>query len=181
MKKGVHVWDSVDVLYGLPLAPITLSPVLDTPPVRLRGDAEAPWGQRVYTDDSLLCSGGPGLGRRGWAVVELGPKGLPVRARFGGLRGRAQTVPRFERFVMYQALRVCPRNVHVVSDHSSAVQEGQAWDKAQAASGGQHADIWRDLFDLYSLEGALPTFEWTPSHRIWDDVVASGSEVEVQC
>ena len=120
---------------------MALDPVPDELPVFVWGETEAPWGRRVYSDGSGLFSNSPELRRCGWAVVEVGPGGLPIRARYGGLPGRVQSVPRAERVAIYQALRVSPRNVHVVSDHLSAVQEGQSWNFALAHSSGRHALI----------------------------------------
>eukprot|EP00959_Pyramimonas_sp_CCMP1952_P422196 8844259-Pyramimonas_sp.AAC.1 len=44
-------------------------------------------------------------------------------------------------------------NAHVVSDHLSAVLEGQSWDPGLAASGGRHAAVWRQIFQLYGSPG----------------------------
>eukprot|EP00959_Pyramimonas_sp_CCMP1952_P415585 8707999-Pyramimonas_sp.AAC.1 len=55
-----------------------------------------------------MANNGPELRRCGWAAVELGPSGPPVRAVYGALPGRAQSVPRAERYAAHQARRHGP-------------------------------------------------------------------------
>ena len=100
----------------------------------------------MYTDGSGLANGVPEATRCGWAVVELSPGLWPVRALFGPLPGGCQTVPRAERHAILEALRVGPRGVEVISDHLSAVLEGQRWTADLAESSSRHASIWREMF-----------------------------------
>ena len=171
--------DTLELVYGLLLECCGLSHVHGELPICSGGATEAPWGRTIYTDGSGLASSSPELRRCGWSAVELGPSGLPLRAVFGALPGRRQSVPRAERFAIFQALRVGPVDAHIVSDHLSAVREGSSWDRDLASSGARHANVWRMIFGLYGDGDPAPTFEWTPAHREWDDVVSAGSPTDI--
>ena len=139
--------------------------------MRYWGATNSEWGRRVYTDGSGLASASPELRRCGWAVVEMGPFGFPVRACYGPLPGR-QTVPRAERYAGLWAIKVAPQGVEICSDHLSFVREGSAWDEELAGARGLHADIWREI--MKRTEGQdRPKFKWVPAHRELGDVIAS--------
>ena len=175
---GVPDWDTLELVYGFPFQSVALAPVPDQLPVYSWGATEARWERRIYTDGSGLANGSPELRRCGWSAVELGPRGLPIRAVYGALPGRHQSVPRAERLAIYHALRVGPADVHVVSDHWSAVQEGQSWDPSLASGTSKSAGLWRRVFQM--RKASRPTFSWTPAHRDWSDVYCNGDPGDIQ-
>ena len=88
---GLPDWDTLELAYGFPMQCVSVPPVPVETPICSWGRVNAPWGRRIYTDGSGLANHSPEYRRCGWAAVELGPWGLPVRAVYGALPGRHQT------------------------------------------------------------------------------------------
>eukprot|EP00959_Pyramimonas_sp_CCMP1952_P392262 8219768-Pyramimonas_sp.AAC.1 len=91
--------------YGLPLEPLQPGRPEVRPPVHEWGDCRSEaWGPLSYVDASGRHGNHPTLARVGWSVVQLCPaSGWPLRARYGGLPGADQMVPRGERYAGLQA------------------------------------------------------------------------------
>ena len=73
----------------------------------------------VGTDGSGFESDVPELMQCGWSVVELDIHGWPLRARYGNLPGRLQTVGRAERYAALMAIRAAKRVGRIVVDLKS--------------------------------------------------------------
>ena len=139
--NGAHTFD---LSYGMPVEPVRPRLPEEDSEVFLWGDAEGQWGPITYPDASGMHISHPALGRVGWAIVQFCPSiGLPVRAQYGGLPGRDQTVPRGERYAGYRAMLKTARPGTIVSDHLSFVREARRWDSSLEASGSLHAELWR--------------------------------------
>eukprot|EP00959_Pyramimonas_sp_CCMP1952_P090979 1904751-Pyramimonas_sp.AAC.1 len=117
-----------------------------------------------------MASAVEGLTRCGWSVVEVSLDGVPLRAVYGPLPGRVQTVPRSEYYAMLQALSRARQPAHVVSDHLSLVNAGNRWGVHNERAGAAHANIWRQAHNVYRQSAAPPTFEWTPAHKDFESV-----------
>eukprot|EP00959_Pyramimonas_sp_CCMP1952_P352123 7377931-Pyramimonas_sp.AAC.1 len=67
--------------------------VPDDSPVCSWGRAYELFGRRIFADGSGLANSSPELRRCGWAAVEWGPSGLPVRAVYGPSLGGFSRFP----------------------------------------------------------------------------------------
>ena len=151
--------------YGLPPLPPFPPDVEPSLEIFGWGDWSGAWGRRIFTDGSGLASGVAGLTRCGWAVVEISDSGLPLRALYGPLPGRVQTVPRAEYYVVAKGLEVAAKPAHVISDHLSLVRHGQNWGPHNEQASSTHANVWRRVHVLYptgrpTLSEPLPFRSW---------------------
>ena len=118
----------------------------------------------MHLDGPGLASSVVGLARRGRAIVEVFTNGLPLRAGFGPLPGRAQMVPRTGYSAAFKGLEVAAKLGHVISVHLSLVHAGQNWGMHHERSSSRHAAIWRRTHCLRP-RGAPPKFQRTPARR----------------
>ena len=160
--------------YGLPPLPPFPEPVADSLPTMGWGDWRGVWGPKVYTDGSGLANSMEGLTRCGWAVVQLDESGCVVRAIYGPLPGRLQTVPRAEHYAALRAVQVAAHPAEIVSDHLSLVKTGRQLSSLCELGASRQASIWRQIrHDLGQSES--PNFRWTSAHRSLDDVLPLGA------
>ena len=113
--------------------------------------------------------------QRGWSVVELDIHGWPLRARYGNLPGRLQTVGRAERYAALMAIKVAKRLSMIVVDLKSLEVEGNAWSEQHAAATATHATLWRQIFaEQETKDVKPPKFQWVPAHLSWADAMDKG-------
>ena len=93
------------------------------------GDASGSWGPETFFDGSCLFSSIPEVARAGWAAVQLHPAlFIPVRAIYGALPSRSQTIGKAERWAVFVGLARAPSTRVAVSDLQAVVRDGKSSD-----------------------------------------------------
>ena len=104
--------------------------------------------------------------------MQISDELLPVKARWGGLPGLVQTVPRSERYAGMRAVQLGRPPVHVLSDHMAFVQEVYEWHGRHTRPRAPHAVVWRQIVATVERRGVpMPTAEWVRAHRELEDAV----------
>ena len=138
------------------------------------GAALLPWGVRVYGNGSALQSDEPEVRRCGWAIVEIGNDGYPVRAAYGPLPGPLQTAGRAERHAALRAIDIVGHLELFITDLESLAKEGGSWKPQLESATGRHAAIWRKMFALARGGKRRPDFHRVPSHKSVDEFLTAG-------
>ncbi|CAK0894418.1 unnamed protein product, partial [Prorocentrum cordatum] len=158
--------------FALPLAPPLPDQVPEELPEFERGLEGQAWGQQLFVDGSGRRSSFVEARRLGWSVVQISGELLPIKARWGGLPGLAQTVPRSERHAGMRAIQLGRPPVHVLSDQMSFVQEVREWQGRHTRPRAPHAMVWRQIAATVEGRGApMPTAQWVRAHRELEDAV----------
>ncbi|CAK0878531.1 unnamed protein product [Prorocentrum cordatum] len=130
--------------FALPLAPPLPDQVPEELPEFEWGLEGQAWGQQLFVDGSGRHSSVVEVRGCGWSVVQISDELLPTKARWGGLLGLVQTVPRSERHASMRAIQLGRPPVHVLSDHRSFVQEDAVL--ADGTAFRYVGNFWADVF-----------------------------------
>ncbi|CAK0810080.1 unnamed protein product [Prorocentrum cordatum] len=157
---------------GLPVTPPRMLPAADEAEVRLGGGwsgrSDEQRGDIAFTDGSGFASSMPELRRCGRS---LGSNGVPVRAAFGALPGRLQTVGRAERHALLQVTELLGQQARfVATDLLALAQEASSWGPELERVKAVHAPVWR----LLRQQPCHPLVFWAPAHQDVDGYLAAG-------
>eukprot|EP00959_Pyramimonas_sp_CCMP1952_P461538 9481748-Pyramimonas_sp.AAC.1 len=70
-------------------------------------------------------------------------------------------------------MRLLPTTRLLITDLAGLAKEVNDWDAELAGAAGQHADIWRQIFDAAADQGGLPrpAATWCPAHLEFEEFV----------